>query len=88
MEQCTQHKDLTEKTEKVLNVVEEIKAVIVGDLKDPKQMGLISRINTLETKIESLEKAKNSIVNIAFKVIGSLAVGGISIKTILDAMPK
>jgi hypothetical protein len=86
MEQCGQHKEHEDKMLKILEVLDEIKAVIIGDIKNPKNIGLISRIATLEVEVKLLKDAKNNIVNIALKILAGLAVSGISIKTVLDAL--
>lgn len=86
MEHCNEHIEFKNNTTKILSILEEIRAALYGDRKEP--IGVVSRIANLESKVDSLEKARNSIFNIGFKILAGLAVGGVSIKTIIDSVIK
>lgn len=96
MEQCSQHydlrnanKELTEKTDKILAILEKVDSILTGGgLNDPEKIGLVAEVKELKARVIQLENDKKNVLVIVYKVFGALAVGGVSIKTLLDVLVK
>lgn len=76
MEQCTQHGELTRKTDQILSDISEIKGAIIGNY---KEVGLIGKIDDVDKRLRAIEalksKVADKVIDFVFKGAGTIAMG-------------